>query len=177
MKKIFLSMIVLLGLQNMVFAIDEIPSWNDFAPSVIKQEHQAYWDARYREFESDLNNCKALPVSQRSSCFNQLAINEREKNNSFYANPTTVTSSPAVNEVRSSTFALSIGYPLAYGYGYGRYWDYPECVLFPSFRYVRHHRVPPPPVYRPSVHRPPIHHVTHHSHMPSHHHGAPHHHR
>lgn len=165
MKKIFLSAVVLFGLQNMVFAIDEIPSWNDFAPSVIKQEHQAYWDARYREFESDLNNCKALPVAQRSTCFNQLAINEREKNNSFYANPSTITTNPTVNEVRSSTFALSIGYPAVYSY---RYWDYPECVLFPSFRYTHYHRVPPPPMHRPFVH-----HVSHYHPIPTGHHAPP----
>ena len=172
MKKIFLSAIILFGLQNMVFAIDEVPSWNDFAPSVIKPEHQAYWDARYREFESDLSKCKALLSSKRGACFNQLAINEREKNNSFYANPSTITSNytdTPVNEVRTSTFALSIGYPFAYSYGY-RYWDYPACRIYPSYRYVRHHRVPPPP-----MHRPPVHHVTHHTPMPSHHHVSPHH--
>ena len=166
MKKIFLSMIVLLGLQNMVFAIDEIPSWNDFAPSVIKPENQAYWDARYREFESDLNNCKKLLAAKRSACFSQLAANEREKNDNFYANPSTVTSNSTVNEVRSSTFALSIGYPLAYGYGY-RYWDYPECIVFPYYHHTRYHRVPPPPIYRPAVHRPPVHHS---HHVPVHHH-------
>ena len=169
MKKIFLSVVVLLGLQNTVFAIEEIPSWNDFAPSVIKQEHQAYWDARYREFESELNSCKALPITQRTSCFNQLTINEREKNNSFYANPTTITSSPAptVNEVRSSTFALSIGYPSIYSY---RYWDYP--IIYPSYHYVRHYRVPPCHVYRPYIHHVSHHHpvhMHHHSHH-SHHH-------
>ena len=83
MKRIFISLIALLSLQNIASAIDTIPSWNDFAPSVIQPEYQAYWDARYREFESDLSNCKALPAAQRSTCFNQLAINERDKNNKF----------------------------------------------------------------------------------------------
>ena len=156
MKRIFLSAIIILGLQNLVFAIDEVPSWNDFAPSVIKPENQSYWDARYREFESDLNECKALPAVQRKTCFDELAINEREKNKQFYANPSTVTSNSTVNEVKSSTFALSIGYPIAYGYGY-RYWDYPECAIFPSFSYVRYHRVPPPPIHRHPIHRPPMH--------------------
>ena len=146
MKRIFFSAIILLGFQSVAFAIEEVPSWNDFAPSVIKPEHQAYWDARYREFESDLNNCKALPYAQRSTCFSQLSVNEREKNNSFYANPSTVNASSSVNEVRSTSFSLSLGYPAIYSYRY-RYWDYPECVIFPTISYVRHHRVPPPPVH------------------------------
>ncbi len=174
MKKIFLSAIILFGLQNLVFAID-IPSWNDFAPSVIKPEYQEYWDARYREFESDLNYCKGLPAAQRPACYNQLSVNERDKNNKFYANPSTITSKPSSNTIRTSSFSLSLGVPIGYSY---RYWDYPEYFIFPPVHHVHYHRVPPPP---PHIgHRPPMPHHAGPNHIAPHHsvphRSGPHHH-
>ena len=102
MKKLLIAIMLVLPLcavaeENMVVSGVEEPQWKEFAPPAFIDvkapkgvgrfnDTAVYWYKRRTEFESDIENCRAVEeTNARIACYQKLKVKQYAKNSNYNA--------------------------------------------------------------------------------------------